>query len=132
MKSIRRLIIVVLLVVLLTGTWLTTEWLLFRRTIPPASVTDVNSFLNWQPGAGQFTILSHSDGEYLMATGPGGGLVPSGPSAYVFDRSGRLVDWSPDIGDRPRFDERWQAQRGTGKSLARSEVLEWIAPGATP
>lgn len=130
MTWLRALIIVVLLIV----TWLTTECLLYRRTVPPASVTGVDSFLNWQPHTTRFAILSQSGGEYLMGTGPGGGLLPSGSSAYVFDRSGRLVDWSPDIGDDTDFDERWQAQRSlrTEESLSRQEVSRWLAPAATP
>ena len=64
--------------------------------------------------------------QHLIAYGPMSSwlLLSSGPSACVFDDTGRLVDWSSDIGDDSQFDERWSAQRwrGTGRSLSRNEV----------
>jgi hypothetical protein len=32
---------------------------------------------------------------------------PSGPPAYLFDGSGRLVDWTPDVGDGAAFRQTW-------------------------
>src|SRR3989442_1328999 len=90
MKRFRWVIVVVLLI----ATWIATEWLMYRRTVPPANVSNVDSFLKWRPGTEQFTILA-SDNRHLMATGAASGLLlPSGSSAYVFDGSGKLVDWS--------------------------------------
>jgi hypothetical protein len=56
-------------------------------------------------------------------------LLSSGPSACVFDDTGRLVDWSSDIGDDPRFDEKWSAQRSrrTARMLSRSDVQKRAA-----
>src|SRR5262249_22573073 len=108
-------------------------WVLFRRTVPPAYVTDIDSFLQWRPGTEQFAVLT-GDNQHLMATGDGGGLLPSGSSAYVFDRSGKLVDWCPDIGDNPKFDQKWQAQHslGSGKSVSRAELSSWLIPATRP
>jgi hypothetical protein len=123
MKRLRWIIVLVLLI----AAWIATERLLYRRTVPPADVTSIDSFLKWRPDTEQFAILA-SDNEHLMATAGGAGFLPSGPSAYVFDRSGRLVDWSPDIGDDPKFDEKWQAQRsyGTGTVVNRAALSGWL------
>jgi hypothetical protein len=34
-------------------------------------------------------------------------LTPSGPAAYVFDDTGRMVDWTDDIGDDSDFKVNW-------------------------
>jgi hypothetical protein len=49
--------------------------------------------------------------EYLCAVGPKAGLLASGPSAYVFDQTGVLQDWTADAGDDPRFREKWAFDR---------------------
>jgi len=61
-------------------------------------------------------------------------LLPSGSSAYVFAQSGQLVDWSADIGDDSKFDERWQAQHSlqVGKFVRRSELATWLTPTTRP
>ena len=60
--------------------------------------------------------------------------VPSGPSAYIFDRSGRLVEWCWDIGDNSAFDDKWAAQRSNGSSpvLLPSQVDTWVTPASRP
>jgi hypothetical protein len=37
---------------------------------------------------------------------------PSSPPVYVFDTSGRFVEWSSDPGDDPRFQQRWPFREG--------------------
>jgi len=96
--------------VLLVIAWLGAEMYFGTRAFPPEHVRDATSYLDWRPDTQVFAILDGPGGEHLMAIGPGGGVLPSGPSAYIFDRTGRLVDYSLDIGDDPDFDERWNAQ----------------------
>ena len=33
--------------------------------------------------------------------------VPSGPAAYVFDETGKMIQWSRDTGDDARFQKQW-------------------------
>lgn len=33
--------------------------------------------------------------------------LPSGPAAYVFDETGKMVHWSSDIGDDTQFQRQW-------------------------
>jgi hypothetical protein len=130
MKRFRGITIALLLV----AAWLVAESLLHRRTIPPKGVIDIGSFLEWRKDTHRFVILADSKNKHLMATGPGGGLMPSGPAAYVFDDHGRLVDWSPDIGDDDAFDQRWNAQRArsSGSALPRDRVAAWLARTTRP
>ena len=129
MKRFRWVIVILLLI----ATWIATEWLMYRRTVPPSNVANIDSFLKWRPSTEQFTILA-SDNRHLMATGAPSGVLPSGSSAYVFDDSGKLVAWSADIGDDPKFDEKWQAQHSLGiaKTLTRAEVSSWLTPATRP
>ena len=127
MKRYRWIIIVA---VLIPG-FVLTEYFGHHRVVPPDQVKSLDGFLAWKPSAEEFAVVDTRNGEYLIAYGPANSLLglSSGPSAYAFDRSGRLVDWSADIGDDPRFDERWQAQsaRGGARHIARAKAATWPA-----
>jgi hypothetical protein len=106
-----------------------------RRLEPPEPLPGerhIESFLRWRPPPESvFYHLPAADGTpHLMATGALR-LWASGPSAYIFDRSGRMVDWSSDIGDDPAFDRRWSAQRSriAGPPLSLSALQEWLEGG---
>jgi hypothetical protein len=78
-----------------------------RRSVPPGSVTTIEAFFDWQPGTHR-AVQRYVDGkEHLVIFGPLAGLLPSGPPAYVFDESGRLIDWVQDSGDNSEFQNRW-------------------------
>jgi hypothetical protein len=129
MKRFRRVIIVALLVV----GWVTTERLLRWRTMPPPSVTNFSAFAKWKHTPRDIEVIQQSGADYLLATGTGGGVLPSGPSGYVFDRSGRLVDWSSDIGDDPRFRDKWlPSPQRRGPHFDVDGALKWINEGGTP
>jgi len=121
----------VIFFVLLVVAWWTTEKLLHYRVVPPPGVMDVRSFLQWRPSTEPFTILVGDD-PHLLATGAWAGLLPSGSSAYVFDRTGRLVDWSPDVGDDDAFDKKWRAQEslGGGNTVNRTDIDHWLSTAA--
>lgn len=36
--------------------------------------------------------------------------MPSGPPAYIFDRTGRLVDWCADTGEASEYNTRWRVR----------------------
>lgn len=102
-----------------------------RAIVPPAGVTGLETFLQWRPETTGFYPLRAADGaEHLMATGASRPFA-SGPSAYIFDRSGRLADWSNDIGDDPAFDRTWDAQRSRNPEtiMPEPEARAWIDAG---
>ncbi len=123
MKRFRGVIIVVLLL----AAWITTEWRLHRRTVPPASVTDFSTFAEWQQSPRHIEVIQQRGSGYLFVMGRNSGLLPSGPSGYVFDRSGRLLDWSLDIGDDPRFRDKWiPSSQRSGPHLDVDGARRWI------
>lgn len=98
-------LLVVLAVLVLVGL----EFAFSVRAQPPRRTADFRSFLEWHTSCDRFAFVPDRQGEeYLIAYGPTSGLLlASGPSAYVFDRDGRLVDRSSDIGDDSAFRQRW-------------------------
>src|SRR5690349_5783774 len=121
MKRLRGLIIIVVLI----GGCLTAEYISHRRVNPTGRASNLNEYLAEQFAAGEANGKPHVIAYGSMSSW----LLSSGPSAYVFDDTGRLVDWSSDIGDDPRFDARWGAQqsRSTGGTLSRGEVQRLAA-----
>jgi hypothetical protein len=127
MKRFRGTIIFILVV----GAWAAAEWLMHRRTVPPTWVTNFSTFAQWQRSPRDIEVIRHDGADYLLATGPGGGLLPSGPSGYVFDCSGRLVDWSSDIGDSSRFQDKWlPTSQRPGPHLDVERALQWLRDSA--
>ena len=73
--------------------------LLQARATPPANVTNVVSFLAWRPKPMRVTCITVGTNLYWQIFGPAGRSMASGPSAYAFDSSGKLIGWTPDSGD---------------------------------
>lgn len=48
--------------------------------------------------------------------------LPSGPPAYLFDDSGRLVDFTLDVGDSTKFQDEYSVYSGTKVTLAEVEA----------
>ena len=129
MKRYRWLILVG---VLMSGGF-ATEYISHRRVNPTGRVSNLDEYLAWRPSAGRFAQVDVNGKSHTIAYGPMSSwlLLSSGPSAYVFDETGRLVDWSSDIGDDPQFGDRWSAQRAlaSARTLSRDEVRK-LAPAA--
>lgn len=100
----KRFLKIAAFVVLAIALLLLGEWYARRGKLPPPSVKDLNGYLAWRPEANQFVRLPN---ERLLALGSGAGLVPSGPSAHIFDSNGDLLDSTADMGDDPQFNARW-------------------------
>jgi hypothetical protein len=95
-----------------------------RKLIPPADLT-LDAFFDWQPSSRWAVIKPTGNGEYLILIGPTSGFLPSGPSAYVFDKTGQLVDWETDVGDSVRFERRWLP--GSWIDMDRESAEKWKA-----
>ncbi len=44
--------------------------------------------------------------------------LPSGPPAYHFDANGRLIDFTPDVGDSTQFQREYDIYHGKEIALA--------------
>ena len=118
----------ILIIALLAAGWLGAECFMHWRIIPPDRAGSLDGFLRWSPYGDQFKLVSLDGHDYLIAYGSTSGLLPSGPAGYVFDRSGKLIAWSADIGDDPIFDERWHAQGITAaRMISRVQAATWPA-----
>lgn len=73
--------------------------LLHARATPPARVTNLVSFLEWQPAPMRVMRVTVGTNLYWQAFGPAGRSGASGLSAYSFDSSGKFIGWTPDSGD---------------------------------
>ena len=127
MKRFRNVIIATLLI----GGCFTIETVSRGRVNPSGRASTLSEYLTWRSAASQFAAIEINGKEHVIAYGPWSSwlLLSSGPSAYVFDETGRLVDWSADIGDVSRFDDRWYAQRAreNGRPMSRVEVEQFTA-----
>ena len=73
---------------------------LWNKVTPPADLQTIDEFRNWlDKENGREGIYQDSDKFYTVLIGEPGAFLASGPSAYVFDSTGRFVDWTPDMGD---------------------------------
>lgn len=68
---------------------------------PPTSVQTMQDLRSWKQGGirGQGTFTDNNGITYTVLLGQDARLLASGPSAYVFDGTGQLVDWTADMGD---------------------------------
>lgn len=109
-----------LLLFLLVGTRNTR---LLNEATPPPGMEGFEQYVAWHPHTTRFAVRVANGGEYVEAQGPlvGG----SGPSCYVFDRSGRFVDWTFDSGDDPAYREKWQGAQ-PNQFLDREGVRKWM------
>jgi hypothetical protein len=122
MTTFRWIILIACLVVI----YVAAEVLLHRRVVPPPTVDSFATMVEWRMPR-SIEVIEEGDSEYLLATGWGSGVLPSGPSAYVFDRSGKLVDWSGDMGDDPQFYGKWiRTSKRETRQLDLVAAFEWI------
>jgi hypothetical protein len=125
---VRDATFVVLVVVGLFGGWLlgVRSW---YRSVQPAGPS-LAEHLNQRavPEFGRIVVAGGR--EFLVLLGPIQALprFPSGPPVYVFDRAGKLVDWTPDVGDDESFNQRWPGLN-SGRSVTSEDVAAWPGSG---
>jgi len=97
------------------------------NTKPPDGVKTITEFHNVMDSAGTYQYMTfrkdnviYFEVRKLMPSW----TLPSGPSCYVFDSSGKLVDWIPDNGESRDWDNKWGQ---TGRSATSfEEILEEV------
>ena len=98
-----------------------------HRLSPPDRVRTFNDLMDWRPPH-LLQRLQHDGRTYVVASGDEC-LIASAPSRYVFDESGRLVDWTHDSGDDGRFQKRWhwnEAIRERRFSPVHQVEIPWL------
>jgi hypothetical protein len=86
--------------VVFIGGYISANLIALRSARPPSNLKTISEFEIWKRdylmGTGQY---ENSGTNYTVLFAPAGRLLASGPSAYLFDRSGNFVDWTSDMGD---------------------------------
>ncbi|MDZ4687189.1 MAG: hypothetical protein SH850_19095 [Planctomycetaceae bacterium] len=77
------------------------------RLAPPKGVTTLSGFVDAMPSPRRLNLVHKDSRDYIVWTGDSSGPwdVPSGPACYLFDHTGKLVDWQPVTGDGGRVEE---------------------------
>lgn len=127
-----KTVLVVAACVCLFAAWI---WAEHRHAValrPPQGATNLAAFLQARPESGPISRFVHAGNAHIKVVGrPGGtGLsLPSGPPVYIFDTSGRLVDWCGDLGDNEEFLRKWGGF-SNATALAADEAIRSGSNGA--
>jgi hypothetical protein len=125
MTLLRKIIVNLLVLASLVAGWLL--WvILWAGSIKPGGST-LAEHLAQRPKPERSRAAIVNGKQYLFLDGPWEMFpcFPSGPPAYVFDRDGNLVDWTPIRGDSPNFDLRWPEYFGNAREVSAEELAEW-------
>ena len=97
------------------------------RAKPPATVRNLEQYLGWQTRHRRAELQDVGGQTFVVMHGPLAGLVPSGPPVYVFDSTGRLVDWTTDSGDDPRFQGKWFGPDRNPREVSAEDARQQVA-----
>jgi hypothetical protein len=125
MKTVFKIIAVALgLMLLLLFASIAVDLFFKWRATPPASMRTFDDFLAWQTKSRWLGLTQENGETFIVARGPDAGTSQSGPTVYVFDSSGRYLDWTTARGDDPPFDQKWPHASGAREiSLQQAKVL---------
>ena len=105
--------------------------LTLRGAAPPPGVADLKAFLEWNANASRFHVVRKDGREHLAVMAGPRGLLSHGPSAYVFEKSGRLLEWTADTRSDHAFRQRWPIEAG-GTELNERTAPGWVEPAGGP
>ena len=96
-----------------------------HRLAPPTGVKPLSEFAKTAPPPRRLEIVRHDGDDYIAWFGALSGPidVPSGPSCYLFDSKGALVDWQPETGDGGPVERFIRSSTRTGK-ISLEEALK--------
>ena len=106
MKALKPIVIVALLI----GGCVAFERIDRSRNTPPATVQTFDDYMKWQTKHRDVQEWQSNGQSFVLMSGPNAGVLPSGSTVYVFDSSGRMVDWTLDGGDDSRFQKKWYGE----------------------
>jgi len=85
---------------------------------PPPKLKTLQDFRAWKRGSVMgMRTFTNSGKAYTVMLAPAGRFLASGPSAYLFDKDGRFIDWTADMGDLPTVYNRWDLTSGHVKGI---------------
>lgn len=134
-KALFKIGMMLLIPLSLPGVWFALETRTISPAIPPAAVRTMDEFLDWKKGSVKGRGTFESGGvTYTVILGPPARYLASGPSAYLFDPTGNLVDWTADMGDLYTVTHGFDLTSGQVKNIKRDEPSssKWRNGGSKP
>ncbi|MBI5684283.1 MAG: hypothetical protein HZC54_04325 [Verrucomicrobia bacterium] len=109
MKTISRNLLLLAMACLVLVAWLMLSAREEKKLKPGSAVQTIQDFLQQMPPPTRVRRFSHSNATYYDVWGQLGGMLrfPSGPPSYIFDLTGRLVDWTYDRGEARDYEQKW-------------------------
>ncbi|MBS0207958.1 MAG: hypothetical protein JSS27_03295 [Planctomycetes bacterium] len=100
-----------------------------HSTTPPQTARNIVSFAKVMPPPRKLARVANAGVEYIVWIGkPANSLtLPSGPPCYLFDKTGELSDWSPDIGDDHHLDSYVLSARAA-PDVSIEDIIKSLKP----
>ena len=124
----RSYVAIVLGVLIMFLGWVSVETWGYLRIAPGEDAQHLKEFLKSMPPSEGIYSWQSGASTYLEVVGtlPPWPFVVSGPPIYIFDTTGKLVDWTAQSGEDSAFERRWPLGV-TRRRLMPHEALELLA-----
>ena len=115
MNATRKKAILAAVVIIPVSLWVTSE-VYYARSMSPSGIQTVADHFRRFGEPQRIKRFQRDEVAYYELSGISRKLptlaLPSSPPAYIYDESGKFVDWCSDPGDQPSFRGRWPASGG--------------------
>jgi len=105
-----------------------------KKISRPVGASDLSMFLEVRPQPSKIRRFVHEEKVYVEVSGrPTISTLsqPSDPLAYIFDDTGKLVEWTYDRCDSPPFVKRWGAL-SNATFISVKEAKHLVKSGSIP
>lgn len=101
-----------------------------KALAPPPGVTTLEAFAQSMPPPRHLITATYEGKRIFVWYGELMGLltIPSGPSCYLFDESGNLIDWQAETGDGGPVERTLRKSEGH-RSITKAEALAFVEQG---
>ena len=129
--NLRSWLLLIASFVLPAVAWMGINVYLRSSTSLPRDVTTFDQYLARMPAPEQVYLVERDGVRYYVFVGPlpPSPAVASGHPRYVFDREGRVVDWTADVGDDTGYIDRWSNATSYG-TVEVAEAVRELSPRA--
>ncbi len=112
--------------------WLGSELRWARINSPAGKFSTASEYLATGRLPSRVTTITTNGSTFFVAYSPMDCrlAIPSGPAAYVFDESGRMIAWSRDTGDDGRFHRDWPLPQQGKASIEDLKRIAFQQDGA--
>lgn len=117
--NIRRVLFTVVALVMLSAVYIVIAARYLTRFAPEPHVHDFAAFQRQGLPMHRAVTISTLPGHIIVLGDPTAAwwTLASGPPAYHFDATGRLIDFTLDLGDSARFQNEYDVYHGTQVAL---------------